>query len=381
MAEPSDFVQALRFFLPTFVSFLFRIFALGYNRQKSTKIVIGVYFAFLLSVPFVGVHTLGYYTFAKFAPLMSLLGILVILYISCDKPLPTLFVHFVQTNVVVLISIFCNTLRHLFTLNQLQVVLLMIAFYIPVFTFSYVFLRKPLRFMVENISKRWYVLICLPVATVISVLAVTVYSEYAFRDQFLYAGFVVCMIEFSFLTCIWILYANVRDFCNVSVLAQVDSMTGLYNRVIAEQLITQTLHKPQENRVYALIMMDIDNFKHINDTFGHAYGDMALQLLSKQIKSTFHHDVVLARFGGDEFCIFVNDIVSADYIFKRCNEFRKKIELLQLGETAVPFTVCMGIAVSANGDDSFDTLYKNADAALYASKKDGKNRVSLFSAI
>ena len=381
MAEASDFTQAFRFFLPAVFSFCFRVFALGYKHKKSTVVVMVLYLASMFVIPLVAIDWFGYYSFAKFTPLSGIISAFVILYISCDKPLPTLFMHLVQLNVVMLISIVCNTIRHLFSLSQAQVVLLMIAIYIPVFAFSYSFLRKPLRFMIDHISRRWSILLCLPSATEIAVLAVTVYSEYAFREQFLYAGFVVCMIEFSFLTCMCILYANVRDFCSVSQLAQIDSLTGLYNRAIAEQLITQTLNLPQGNQMHALVMMDIDNFKQINDTFGHAYGDEALRIVAQEMKTVFNENMVLSRFGGDEFCIFAADISSPQKVFERCNAFRKKVETHKLGKGALSFTVCMGITVTASGNNSFDVLYKNADTALYTAKKAGKNRVSLFSAI
>ena len=165
-------------------------------------------------------------------------------------------------------------------------------------------------------------------------------------------------------------------------LATTDALTGLNNR---RNLLEKIQFEIERAKRYGLnmvfFMLDIDHFKKINDTFGHAYGDEALRIVAQEMKTVFNENMVLSRFGGDEFCIFAADISSPQKVFERCNAFRKKVETHKLGKGALSFTVCMGITVTASGNNSFDVLYKNADTALYTAKKAGKNHVSLFSAI
>ena len=114
-----------------------------------------------------------------------------------------------------------------------------------------------------------------------------------------------------------------------------------------------------------MILVDIDNLKKINDTRGHFIGDEIILEISKNIKSIFITDVILGRFGGDEFIIFIKDAWDKAAIYSQIGE------LLRSG-TDSDITLSAGIAFAPDDGKSFTELFQNADTALYQAKK-GKN--------
>ena len=96
--------------------------------------------------------------------------------------------------------------------------------------------------------------------------------------------------------------------------ANIDQLTGFYNKAASEELISEMLSSTDESASHALFCIDIDNFKSINDDFGHLYGDRVLKELAESIKSLFRKSDILGRFGGDEFVIFVPNIPNVEFI-------------------------------------------------------------------
>lgn len=145
------------------------------------------------------------------------------------------------------------------------------------------------------------------------------------------------------------------------VQASLDVFTGLLNKKWAEWNIKQTIAKKPIG-IHALILLDIDNLKAINDSFGHDVGDMVIKTMSNMIQKTFRDEDIKGRFGGDEFIIFMKNVSDRKFIISKANQ------LLHItGETDVQSSI--GIALFPEHGDSFKTLFKNADKALYQSKK------------
>ena len=145
---------------------------------------------------------------------------------------------------------------------------------------------------------------------------------------------------------------------------QRDLFTGFYNKNYTQRLIDDEIAKFWD-RKQALILLDIDNLKKINDTRGHFTGDEIILEISKNIKSIFITDVILGRFGGDEFIIFIKDAGDKAAIYSQIGE------LLRAG-TDSDITLSAGIAFAPDDGKSFTELFQNADTALYQAKK-GKN--------
>ncbi|MEG0546943.1 MAG: GGDEF domain-containing protein, partial [Oscillospiraceae bacterium] len=158
--------------------------------------------------------------------------------------------------------------------------------------------------------------------------------------------------------------------------SQLDQMTGVYNRSTAEELI-KTILKNSDN-TYAMIMLDIDNFKQINDTYGHAYGDDVLRRLAQLLHSFFRQGDIVARMGGDEFLVFMTNAPSQKIVELKCKELLYEIQNSNTDKTKI-FTLCsLGIAISNDKSNTFELLYENADSALYEAKKNGKNQCSIY---
>jgi len=157
-----------------------------------------------------------------------------------------------------------------------------------------------------------------------------------------------------------------------------DIMTGIYNRRKFFELAQDKLEK-ENNNLYG-VMIDIDKFKNINDTYGHSIGDKVIKLLAKLISSNIDKNSIFGRIGGEEFAI-VSTHNSLDSIKKEIEELRvlvEKEEVLNDKNEIFKFTISSGIAHLNNHISNIDELLKIADEALYEAKKTGRNKTVLY---
>ena len=161
--------------------------------------------------------------------------------------------------------------------------------------------------------------------------------------------------------------------------ADTDLLTDLYNKVATERMIKEYLEGEGKDSVSMLFVLDVDDFKKINDTRGHAFGDQVLSQLGHQIKAWFRVNDILGRIGGDEFMIFIKDVKDPEVIRREGSRIKQFFEGFNVGEyTKYSPTASVGGAVYPSDADDFESLYKAADKAVYKSKKEGKNRVSFY---
>lgn len=154
-----------------------------------------------------------------------------------------------------------------------------------------------------------------------------------------------------------------------------DNLTGLFNRHYFNALFErEILIAKRTGRMFAILMCDIDNFKNVNDVYGHTVGDEVLQRVSKVIKSTSRNTDFVARFGGEEFIILAL-IEKIPETKKYAEKIRSAVER-ETGFDNMKITISIGIAVYESHMDAID-LINNADKALYLAKKYGKNRVEI----
>ena len=174
------------------------------------------------------------------------------------------------------------------------------------------------------------------------------------------------------------LYEEKREKANISSAAQKDGLTGLYNRKAFDDIVNDFVAKKPNNKEGSLFIIDMDNFKAVNDSLGHLQGDEALKMLSGAMRVVFA-GAYLGRYGGDEFVAFVVDCVREDDIRKiageLCNRMRREIEH---NGKSVRISVSIGCATSV-GIGLGNELYSKADKALYYSKENGRDQFTIYS--
>ncbi|WP_277586821.1 sensor domain-containing protein [Psychrobacillus antarcticus] len=159
-----------------------------------------------------------------------------------------------------------------------------------------------------------------------------------------------------------------------------DSLTGLPNRRLFEEKMQQSLKEAKRHhQKCALLYLDIDKFKWVNDNLGHSTGDELLKLFAQRVSKSIRNDDILARQGGDEFTILLSHIENEEDA-RTCAE--RILESLQqvweIGEHHFETTSSIGIALYPQDGDNIDKLFTNADYALYEAKKSGRNTYRLF---
>lgn len=155
--------------------------------------------------------------------------------------------------------------------------------------------------------------------------------------------------------------------------ATTDSLTGLYNREETERLINERQQLRYSDKVSAFVIFDLDDFKGINDSYGHDMGDRALRFFADKLRSTFRTQDVIGRIGGDEFIVFVTYMADEDFVQRKFACFAESMSKHRADDENMPYISCSAGYVTAKEDDVFDTLYVRADKALYRAKTIGKN--------
>ncbi|MEG2082717.1 MAG: diguanylate cyclase, partial [Oscillospiraceae bacterium] len=160
--------------------------------------------------------------------------------------------------------------------------------------------------------------------------------------------------------------------------AQIDGLTKLYNRAAMEEKIKQALKGQGENSC-ALVIVDIDNLKTINDTLGHIQGDRAIQGFADVLQHHFVGCSFAGRIGGDEFLVFIQGDKAVNNLENTLHTLVAKIGQLKVGEKQeYPIHGSVGAAVNLSGKETFEMLYKQADMALYYVKRHGKNNCAVY---
>lgn len=162
--------------------------------------------------------------------------------------------------------------------------------------------------------------------------------------------------------------------------AERDALTGLYNKETTGKLIDEHLMVSHDHAGSVLFMIDVDNFKSINDNLSHVYGDAVLCELADKLRKIFRANDIVGRIGGDEFIAFMKNCTSMDRAKKKAegilNEFY--VTYNELGDEGHTISGSIGISVCPKDGVSFAELYKAADAALYQAKGKGKNTYELY---
>lgn len=168
---------------------------------------------------------------------------------------------------------------------------------------------------------------------------------------------------------------------NLQRQATVDALTGVYNRGTFFNLVGETLEQDKVKMLdFALLMIDLDHFKQVNDTYGHPCGDAVLKAVADTAKNHFRKEGVIGRYGGEEFAVLLENI-SYTQAVTVAEKLRKAIEDMTIccGGQSIRVTASIGVAHYPAGDSQTpEILLARADEALYLSKSSGRNQTSLL---
>lgn len=175
-------------------------------------------------------------------------------------------------------------------------------------------------------------------------------------------------------------YAREREY--LKECAARDSMTRLLNRGTMEERIKEELEAVEEGQNYAYIALDLDNFKQINDMYGHWAGDSIIMGISNILREVYGNNARIGRMGGDEFAVFIPDVKDRAQIQSQADEVLRRLRLQKemIGMAEEP-TASIGIAFGPEDGRSFRELYHRADEALYQVKNEEKNSIAIYTMI
>lgn len=166
----------------------------------------------------------------------------------------------------------------------------------------------------------------------------------------------------------------------LSQMATHDYLTGLANRALFQEQLELCLASAKRNKkIIAVFFIDLDDFKKINDSYGHVVGDQLLQQVSSRIKKTIRDEDLLARIGGDEFSLLISDLIDKDHVQRVSQAIINKLsEAFYIENHQCDIGVSIGISYYPEHADNAKDLMIKADDAMYQIKKNGKNNYLIF---
>ena len=172
---------------------------------------------------------------------------------------------------------------------------------------------------------------------------------------------------------IYLAHSNSRENKYLIHLSEIDPLTSVFNKETTQKLIDQKLKNHEH---FCFLILDVDDFKSVNDNYGHAVGDKVLKNLSDLFKNHFRQTDIVGRIGGDEFIILIEDEHIAE---SRIQSLLKKVNELKIEELQdFKLSISVGMAFAPSNGTTFMELYRHADHALYQTKRTGKNNYKIY---
>lgn len=165
---------------------------------------------------------------------------------------------------------------------------------------------------------------------------------------------------------------------SLRILATMDSLTGVFNRRTILESLEKELHRSHRyGKVFSMIIMDIDFFKIVNDTYGHQTGDKVLRSVCDNIRANIRVNDVIGRYGGEEFLIIMPE-TDTDHAAIAAEKLRSAVESMSVSQESLQIKVTASFGVSSyRQSDDTKMIIARVDKALYESKKNGRNRVTV----
>jgi diguanylate cyclase (GGDEF)-like protein/PAS domain S-box-containing protein len=160
-----------------------------------------------------------------------------------------------------------------------------------------------------------------------------------------------------------------------------DGLTGLPNRALfierLDHALTRSVRRPGD--LVGVLFLDLDDFKVVNDTLGHAAGDQLLRTISRRLVDASRADDTAARFGGDEFTILLEDVTSVDEVARYASRILERVNTpIDVGEHRLTVSASIGIGMSGSGETGAEDLVRQADVAMYRAKQNGKAGFEIY---
>ncbi|MFL6572544.1 MAG: putative bifunctional diguanylate cyclase/phosphodiesterase [Burkholderiales bacterium] len=161
--------------------------------------------------------------------------------------------------------------------------------------------------------------------------------------------------------------------------ANYDALTGLPNRTLLNDRLRQSVYGQRLRRAVAVAVIDLDNFKFVNNSLGHAIGDRLLKAMAERLRGMLRDGDTVARLGGDEFVLILNDQSSEEVIYRAMQRIADELARpLEIDGKELVVTCSAGISLYPQDGPDVETLLKNADAAMYRAKEQGRNNFQFF---
>jgi diguanylate cyclase (GGDEF)-like protein len=264
-------------------------------------------------------------------------------------------------------------------MSDLMVLLLLIG--VGLLAFSLIIVRKLMQELPQGGTRnRWFLLgimILLFLCSYLGFFSLNYGLQYSLSEVLVSVVFFFGAV-FVLLVCL-LAYRTTQELKRIYVLEQetiTDPLLGIFNRRFLDRRMLEEVLRAQRHRLdLSLLMVDIDNFKQVNDTWGHQVGDLVLQHLIQMLEADLRQTDILARFGGEEFVILLPHTSEED-AFKLAEKLRRIVEqtpLHRIPELRV--TVSIGTSSLLPDGDDAHSLLERADKSMYRAKREGRNRV------
>lgn len=208
------------------------------------------------------------------------------------------------------------------------------------------------------------------------------FTQFTAPDRYLFSVFICLVIASVVVTAVVFVFANINrtlrialDNSNQTLQYQAghDPLTHLANRRSYFEQLKLTIQRAQHQHMrFALLMVDLDGFKAINDTYGHQAGDRALQAIAERLQHSIRHSDFIARLGGDEFVVLMEDVLSREDVAELADKLRRSITIPVALETGdVQLGASIGVAMYPDHGQDSESLQESADRAMYSAKAQG----------
>lgn len=169
-----------------------------------------------------------------------------------------------------------------------------------------------------------------------------------------------------------------KEIEQLSIESKTDSMTGAYNKMATKEMVDAYI-KNHPDGAHMLLLVDVDDFKKVNDTYGHQCGDEVLINVISNLRKSYVADEIIGRVGGDEFVVFIGEVKDKAQLIDKAQELKELLhQPYRYGEQTVPVSASVGIASYPEGGASYEELLYNADNALYEVKATKKGNFAIF---
>lgn len=242
-------------------------------------------------------------------------------------------------------------------------------------------MRRKLPVVTKSLRTRLWVIIIIAIAYLIYTSLADFIPQY--WDQIGFQPLSRSILTFGMLVILLICLSGLAISERMTSLIIREGLTGLFNQIYIRQRLEEEFYRSKRyEHPLSLLMIDLDNFKALNDRYGHTAGDHLLKYFSQMISETIRPSDIAARYGGEEFLIILPETTRKEALTV-AERIQKKISLypfrIDSRKEEVQFTISIGVSTFPDSGQNAEELITLADMALYQAKKEGKNKVAIYS--